>query len=142
MKFSENLLDESWGHRMVLSLAWVFSISLVALIWWFRFLPLYDYPIWLYNVHVMVHLSDPHLAPAYDLVKTPVPNLGLVGLVWIMSHVVSIEIAGKIVSRYFPGASITASKEFQRAESPLSHFLVFHLCWGIFSIAVMLSCLP
>ncbi len=97
MKSSKNLLDESGGHdRIALALALVFSLSLVGLIWWFRFLPLYDYPIWLYNVHVMVHLSDPLLASAYEIVKTPVPNLGLVGLVWILSHVVSIEIAGKI----------------------------------------------
>ncbi|MBI5471365.1 MAG: hypothetical protein HY961_03375, partial [Ignavibacteriae bacterium] len=83
-------------NRTALILAWLFTLALVAIIWSFRFLPLYDYPIWLYNVHVMMNLSDPIMSSAYELVHAPVPNLGLVGTVWLLNHLFPIETAGKI----------------------------------------------
>lgn len=74
----------------------VLSAAQVALVWAFRFLPLYDYPMWLYEVHIMRSIADPILASVYEIVSAPVPNLGFVGPVWLLSHVVSLEAAGKI----------------------------------------------
>ncbi|MBX2991725.1 MAG: hypothetical protein KF749_11240 [Bacteroidetes bacterium] len=72
------------------------TILNVLLIWAFRFLPLYDYPIWLYEVHLMRELSQPRFALFYEMVSAPVPNLGLVGIVWALSFFVPLEAAGKI----------------------------------------------
>lgn len=72
------------------------TILNVSLIWAFRFLPLYDYPIWLYEVHLMRELSQPWFSMVYEVVSAPVPNLGLVGIVWVLSFVVPLEAAGKI----------------------------------------------
>lgn len=72
------------------------TILNVFLIWAFRFLPLYDYPIWLYEVHVMLELSQPWFSMVYEMVSAPVPNVGLVGIVWALSFVVPLEAAGKI----------------------------------------------
>ncbi len=78
-----------------LVVAVLITVANVILIWAYRFLPLYDYPMWLYEVHIMKELSDPLFARNYDLLLVPVPNLGLVGPVWILHLFLPLEIAGK-----------------------------------------------
>ncbi len=63
----------------------------------FRFLPLYDYPIWLYEIHIMHRLSEPVFSQTFELARYPVPNLGFVGIVYLLSTAMSIEMAGKIL---------------------------------------------
>lgn len=67
----------------------------VMLVWAFRFLPLYDYPIWLYEVRIMRAIADPLFASAFENVPAPVPNLGLVGPIWLLSFLMPLEVAGK-----------------------------------------------
>jgi hypothetical protein len=72
------------------------TVANVALIWAFRFLPLYDYPVWLYEVRIMRALSDPLFSSTYEIVRAPVPNLGFVGPIWLLSFLMPLEVAGKV----------------------------------------------
>lgn len=72
------------------------TVGHMILIWSYRFLPLYDYPIWLYEVHIMRSLSDPVFAQVFQLSWLPIPNLGLVIPIWLLSFIFAIEVAGKI----------------------------------------------
>ena len=89
-------------HKRI-GLLLVFGLALTAanavLVWIYRFLPLYDYPIWLYTVKVAKGLAagDTPYVNAFEMAKGPVPNLAFVGLVWIISFLTTIEVAGKIV---------------------------------------------
>ncbi|MEK7250507.1 MAG: hypothetical protein AAB209_08805, partial [Bacteroidota bacterium] len=76
--------------------AMIITLANVALIWAFRFLPLYDYPIWLYEVRIMRALSDPLFSSTYDIIRAPVPNLGFVGPIWLLSFLMPPEVAGKV----------------------------------------------
>jgi len=49
---------KTWfGVRLQVA-AGLLSLANLSLIWWFRFLPLYDYPIWLYEVRIIRGLAD------------------------------------------------------------------------------------
>jgi hypothetical protein len=72
------------------------TVANVILIWTFRFLPLYDYPIWLYEVRIMRALSEPVFRDVYEIIQAPVPNLGFVGPVWLLSLLFPIEVSGKL----------------------------------------------
>ncbi len=72
------------------------TVANVALIWAFRFLPLYDYPIWLYEVRIMRALSNPLFRDTYEIISGPVPNLGFVGPIWLLSFLMPLEVAGKV----------------------------------------------
>ncbi len=67
-------------------------------IWLFRFLPLYDYPIWLFETRVLREYSNPVLEywKQYEIVLAPIPNLGFLGITWLLSWLVSYEVAGKL----------------------------------------------
>jgi hypothetical protein len=60
---------------------------------------MYDYPIWLFEVDRLAALlrGDPSVAAVYHSVCAPVPNAGLVGTIYLLSRVLDIETAGKIV---------------------------------------------
>jgi hypothetical protein len=68
----------------------------VTLIWSHRFLPLYDYPLWLYEIKIMHSIAAQPFASFYEWSFAPIPNLGFVVPVWLMSFVVPIETAGKL----------------------------------------------
>lgn len=72
------------------------TLAHAVLIWAFRFLPLYDYPMWLYEVHIMRNISDPIYAKFFEIVYLPIPNLAAVGLLYVLGSVLPLEIAGKI----------------------------------------------
>jgi hypothetical protein len=88
---------KTWfGVRLQVA-AGLLSLANLSLIWWFRFLPLYDYPIWLYEVRIIRGLAEPMFHEAYELVKAPVPNLGFVAPVWVLSSVLPLEMCGKLL---------------------------------------------
>ena len=70
----------------------------VVLIWVFRFLPMYDYPIWLFEVKVLQELvaATGAFSDYYKILPLPVPNLGFLVPVWGLSHAVPVEVAGKL----------------------------------------------
>ncbi len=128
--------DEPTRHYLFFVAAIVITVANVILIWAFRFLPLYDYPIWLYNVRVMMQLSDPQFSSVYELVRVPIPNLGLVGPVWLLSHLFTVEVAGKIFLSLcvavFPWSFYYCfTKISGRRSSPLA-YLGFPFAMGYF----------
>ncbi len=77
--------------------AMLLTVGNLLVVWAFRFLPLFDYPIWLYEVRIMRALSEPMFSNRYELAAAPVPNLGFVGPVWMLSFFFPLEVCGKIV---------------------------------------------
>ncbi len=77
--------------------AMLLTVGNLLVVWAFRFLPLYDYPIWLYEVRIMRALSGPMFSNTYEIAAAPVPNLGFVGPVWMLSFFFPLEVCGKIV---------------------------------------------
>ena len=88
--------EQKTKRDVFLIAAILITVANIILVWAFRFLPLFDYPIWLYEVRIMRAISEPQFMAAYDLVRVPVPNLGFVVPVYFLSFIVSIEVAGKI----------------------------------------------
>jgi hypothetical protein len=84
-----------WKYLVV---AGVLTIGNVALIWSFRFLPLYDYPIYLFLTKILCALStgDISYSRYYQFVAIPTPNLAFTVFTWTLSWIVSIEVAGKL----------------------------------------------
>jgi hypothetical protein len=78
------------------TLAALITLANITLIWSHRFLPLYDYPIWLYEVRIMRAIAMEPFASLYEWSLAPVPNVGFIVPVWLMSFLVPIETAGKI----------------------------------------------
>jgi len=70
----------------------------VGLVWSFRFLPLHDLPIWMYEVRILEELGQTgnEWAKYFLISFVPVPNLGLIAPLWLFHQVFSIEVAAKI----------------------------------------------
>ncbi len=81
---------------MLLLTGIVLSLGNLLLVWWFRFLPLFDYPVWLYESHILHNIGSPEFSIVYELANAPVPNVGLTATLQLMSLVVPIEAAGKV----------------------------------------------
>jgi hypothetical protein len=76
----------------------VLTVANVIFIWGFRFLPLYDYPIWLFETKVLHEFLRPdssyHIY--FELILTPIPNLTFTAFTYVLSWIVSLEAAGKL----------------------------------------------
>lgn len=74
------------------------SVSLgLLIIWHWRFLPLLDYPAWLYEGHVLAAWLTSHVPSGYTINPYPVPNsLGIVVL-GLLNLVLSPEVSGKVL---------------------------------------------
>lgn len=97
--FDQGGILASWRPRdSFVLLAVLLSLLNVGLIWSFRFLPLYDYSIWLYETKILREFSG-HLFPYhqyFEIIKSPVPNLAFTAFTWMFSWIVSYETAGKL----------------------------------------------
>ena len=73
-------------------------VSALVLIWAHRFLPLSDYPDWIYEGSVAAELLQGKAPVSYTSFKHyPVPNAGAVALIGLLDFVFSPEVSGKIV---------------------------------------------
>ena len=71
--------------------AWLTSI------WVFRFLPMHDYPVWVYAGRILSQLMR-HQAPwCYSVVHIPVPNTWFLGIIGLLDLVLPPEISAKIL---------------------------------------------
>lgn len=72
-------------------------LSLIPL-WLVRYPPLQDYPDWLLQAQILRRLHDPAwgFSEHYLVRSLPVPNLGSIALIYLLSFLVSIETAGKL----------------------------------------------
>jgi hypothetical protein len=118
----------------------IITILNVSIIWSHRFLPLYDYPIWLYCVRIMRGLADgnPLFMDAFESVSGPVPNMAFMGGVWSLSYVTSLEVAGKLLLTVcvsaFPWVWWWSSRRIAAVESPWTYlgfpFALNLFLWG------------
>jgi hypothetical protein len=125
-----------WNGAILLA-GVVITVLNVAIVWSHRFLPLYDYPIWLYVVKIMQGLShgSPLYSSAFEYVVGPVPNLAFVGMLWAISDIVSIEVAGKALLTFcvvaFPWSWWWSSRRIADAETPWA-YLGFPFALNVF----------
>jgi len=109
----------------------------VALIWIFRFLPLYDLPIWMYEARIMDGMDQSwnQYSRYFELTCSPVPNLGVVGLLAILQHFFPLEVAAKILLSLlvtgFPWAFWYAVRRVHGGETPAA-YLGFPYCLNLF----------
>jgi len=132
------MIERFKGIEKSLVAAVVISVMNVVLIWSFRFLPLYDYPIWLFEVHILRNFWIPEisLSEYFEIVAAPVPNLGFVLPAWLLSWIVSLEVAGKLIltlcviglpwSFWFVARSISNNMDASNA------YLVFPYAFNLF----------
>jgi hypothetical protein len=72
-------------------------VSALVLIWGHRFLPISDYPDWVFEGSIAAQLLHGKTFDSYAFNHYPVPNAGAVALIGLLSFVFSPEISGKIV---------------------------------------------
>jgi hypothetical protein len=105
-------------------------------IWSNRFLPLQDYPDWLYQGFLFSRFLIGHAPAQYSIRPYPVPDTALTVIIGLLSVVTAPEVAGKIVLSLFLGSFVLSSiyllKAFNRCErNPLLYLpliLAFN-CW-------------
>ncbi len=72
-------------------------VSGLVLIWGHRFLPISDYPDWVFEGSVVAELLHGEAPASYSFKNYPVPNAGAVALIGILDLVFSPEASGRIV---------------------------------------------
>ena len=72
-------------------------ISALVLIWAHRFLPMSDYPDWLYQGSVVAELLQGKAPAFYTFRHYPVPNAGAVALLGLLDLAFPPEVSGKVV---------------------------------------------
>jgi hypothetical protein len=72
-------------------------ISALALIWSHRFLPISDYPDWVFEGSIVAQLLHGNAPASYSFKHYPVPYSGTVALLGILDLVFPPEMSGKIV---------------------------------------------
>jgi len=92
------------------------SLSLIP-IWITHYPPLQDYPDWLLQAQVLRHLNDPTFgfAEYYIAINFPVPNIGSIALIYLLSFVAPIQIAGKLTLSIYVVLFPFAARYFLRA---------------------------
>lgn len=119
-------------------IAIVLSMINVAMIWEFRFLPLHDFPIWIFETKILSGFSNGFFpySTYYDIIKLPVPNLGLTALTWFFSRFVSFEAAGKVFLSLcligFPWSWFYAVRSLVSGRQTGAAFLGFPFSYNLF----------
>lgn len=72
-------------------------ISALALIWSHRFLPISDYPDWVFEGSIVAQLLHGNAAASYSFKHYPVPYSGTVALLGVLDQVFPPEMSGKVV---------------------------------------------
>ena len=95
---SEGFQPEKRAHSNFNVAAFLSGLTLawVVLIWTFRFLPMEDYPLWLYGAKVAALQFQGHPLPGFTLLHWPIPNSAFVALVGILDFWLPPEISGKV----------------------------------------------
>lgn len=72
-------------------------LTALALIWSYRFLPLSDYPDWVFEGTVVAKLLRGKALASYSFKRYPVPYSGTVATLGLLDLILAPEISGKIV---------------------------------------------
>ncbi|GEM_PF-3530754 len=102
----------------------LFALNAIIYIWLFRFLPLQDYPDWLFQGHIFSEMLKGHAAGSYSLLRYPIPNTISTLIIGLLGLAFSPEASGKLfLSCYtllFVFSSFYLFRQFTRGEkSPL-----------------------
>ena len=106
----------------------------MTFIWTYRFLPMHDYPMWIYAGRVCSQLIRKQAAPCYRIIPWPVPNALFVGVTGLLDLLLAPETSGKIylsfsVVLFALGSYRLIGSITTRRDSPLfllPLFYVFH----------------
>ncbi len=113
------------------------TATAISLVWIHRFLPLYDLPIWMYETHLLHEAANgnPFFGEHFVFHAIPVPNLGLVGPLFLGSFFLSLETVTKLylslLVGLFPWAWRFVVKRLHPAATSLS-FLGFAYPFNLF----------
>lgn len=110
--------------RFIAWFAFVVAAGWIALIWTYRFLPLQDYPAWIYTGQVFSQLIRNQAPPFYSIVHWPVPNATFVAFLGVSDLFFRPETSGKIfltlcVMLYVFGSYRLVGSMTTRRDSPL-----------------------
>jgi len=72
-------------------------VSALVLIWGHRFLPISDYPDWVFEGSIATKLLHGTTVDSYAFNHYPVPNAGAVALIGLLGFVFPPEVSGKVV---------------------------------------------
>jgi hypothetical protein len=72
-------------------------ITALVLIWGYRFLPISDYPDWIFEGSVVAKLLRGQALASYSFKHYPVPYSGTVALLGLLNLILTPEVSGKIV---------------------------------------------
>ncbi|MGH6629577.1 MAG: hypothetical protein ACREB3_07585, partial [Burkholderiales bacterium] len=106
-----------WSRARWVLLALVIAI-LLSPIWFFRYLPLVDYPDHLARAYILAHLDDPAYAGFYRAAWGPYPYLAGDLLLVALQKIVPIDIAGRILLSLCVLSVPAASWFFLRRANP------------------------
>ncbi len=93
------MLDSVFDRRRILfqSTFAACVISALVLIWSHRFLPLSDYPDWVFQGSIVAELLHGKTLPSYSFKHYPVPHTATVALLGLLDLVFPPEVSGKLV---------------------------------------------
>ena len=99
-------------------------ISALVLIWSHRFLPITDYPDWIFQGSIVSNLLQAKTSASYAFKHYPVPNSAVVTLIGLLDIILSPEVSGKVALSLciilFALSSTYLLKSLQHdADSPL-----------------------
>ncbi len=86
-------------HRLYAIFGTALGLAQITMVWFHRYLPMYDYPIWLYEVKCLHRLVEGNEAytRVFECATGPVPNMAFVGGASLLSLLFSLETSGKIL---------------------------------------------
>ncbi len=134
------MTKEEVRGRLWIYLAVLLSAGHVALIWWYRFIPVYDYPNWLYQARILADLvkEESTFAQQYAIQCLPVPNATFSILVAILGQIFSFEVAGKILLTIsvllFPWGFWFASRRFGAKRDSAVLYMGFPFAVTMFAL--------
>jgi len=126
--------------RFWLFLAAVISAGQIGLIWWHRFIPIYDYPNWLYQAGIFSDLirGGKIFGADYVVKWLPAPNVTFTLVVSLFAEVFPLEIAGKIVLTIsvllFPWGFWYCARRFGAPDSSAIPYAAFPFGVSMFTL--------
>lgn len=82
--------------RFITCVTCILTAGWLTSIWTYRFLPMHDYPTWVYAGRVLSQLIREQAPPCYSIAPYPVPNTLFVGTMGFLNLFLSPETSGKI----------------------------------------------
>ena len=114
------LTRRSGNEVILVVLLGLLTVAPVAMV---RFLPVFDYPHWIYQAHVVANISD--YREWFDLQMGPIPNLGSTLFLWPMSLLLGAELAGRVLTGLYAFSMVLAFYYLVRGLSSHSGLVFF-----------------